>query len=186
MQKSGGFYIYADGFIWTNEEKSRQIIKNIKENYPEITIRSTFIIGFPGETAKQFKKLCDFIAEGNIDYATFFPYYREEKTKAYYMKKQVPNFIKKNRLKKIVKIQNTVFNNYNLKQLGTIQKVMIDTFENGQYIGHTQKDAPMVDFIIEIDGNCNKDIRIGQIYDVELIEMINRGFKGEIRWHQIK
>lgn len=85
----------------THEEKTRKLIKLIKENYPEITLRSTFIIGFPTETQKQFNKLCKFIEEGNITYASFFPYYREEKTKAFFMSGQISDKVKKKDLKKL-------------------------------------------------------------------------------------
>lgn len=91
-----------------NEEDTRKLIAKIKTNYPEIALRSTFIIGYPGETRKQFKKLCKFIEEAEFDYAGFFPYSREQNTASFYMKKQINKYIKSYRTKKITKLQKTI------------------------------------------------------------------------------
>ena len=91
-----------------DEKDTRELIEKIKSNYPEIALRSTFIVGYPGESKAQFKKLCDFVQETKFDYAGFFPYSREPNTASFFMKKQVPEFIKRRRLKKITKIQNDI------------------------------------------------------------------------------
>jgi len=137
----------------TNEENTRKLIEKIKAEYPEIVIRSTFIVGLPGETKQKFQKLCDFVAEGNIDYAVFFPYYREKNTKAYYMQNQVCEFIKKRRLKKITKIQNIVMNINNQKKLNTVEDVMIDEYLPLQKIfkGHCKNNSPNIDLCVIID-----------------------------------
>lgn len=72
-----------------DEEGTLKLIEKIKTNYPEMIIRSTFIVGLPGETRKKFKKLCDFIASGKIDYAVFFPYFREKHKSILYEKSGV-------------------------------------------------------------------------------------------------
>ena len=69
-----------------DEKTTRELIEKIRKNYPNFTLRSTFIIGFPGETKKQFNNLLDFIKTAGLQNVGFFPFYREEKTKAYYMK----------------------------------------------------------------------------------------------------
>ena len=166
----------------TGEEKSRELVKKIKNEYPEITLRSTFIVGLPGETKQKFKKLCDFIAEGNIDYATFFSYFREENTKAYFMKKQVKEFVKKRRLKKIEEIQNLVLNEINLKKLGQIESVLIDDFDEFEniFIAHSQNNSPNVDLSVIINAENHSDLKIGEIYKVKLTKLINNGFEGEV------
>lgn len=163
----------------TGEEKSRELVKKIKDNYPLITLRSTFIVGLPTENKKKFSKLCDFVEEGNITYASFFPYFREEKTKAYYMK-QVPNFIKKRRLKKIENIQNIVLNQINREKVGTEIEVLIDSYDcdSNMFYGHSQYDSPNIDLSIAVD--YNEKIKIGEFYVVKLIELTDNGFKGEI------
>lgn len=167
----------------TNEEKSRALVDLINEQYPEITLRSTFIVGFPGETKKQFQKLCDFISSGKIHYATFFKYFREEKTKAYFMPKQVFEFVKNKRLKKIEAIQNVVFNAQNNAKIGQEIDVLIDEFDENQnvFIGHSKKNAPKIDFCVIIEkATTNSLVEIGKIYKIKLKEITEIGFKGEI------
>lgn len=135
------------------EEETRNLINKIKTEYPEIVIRSTFIVGFPGETKQKFQKLSEFIAEGKIDYAVFFPYYKEFNTKAYYMKNHIFNFVKNRRLKKISEIQNVVMNMNNRKKIGTIEEVLIDEFlpEEKIFKGHCKKCSPNIDLCVIID-----------------------------------
>ena len=165
----------------TGEEKSRAIVKKIKDNYPLITLRTTFIVGLPTETKKDFKKLCDFITEAKIPYASFFSYYREDKTKAYYMK-QVPNFIKKRRLKKIEKLQNVVLNEYCLSKIGQECLAMIDNFdyETNIFYGHLQSTSPDVDLAVLIEKPQNVNLEIGKIYKTKITQASACGFKGEI------
>lgn len=164
----------------SSEQQVRDLIKNIKDNYPEITIRSTFIVGFPGETRKQFNKLVEFLKTAKLNNVGFFPFYKEEKTKAYFMKKQVPNFIKKLRLKKVQKVQERIANELNFALVDSDCEVIIDYFdyENGYYVGRTKSNSPNVDFYILFD-NVNK-IMLGNIYIAKITSYINGVFRGEI------
>ncbi len=164
----------------SNEQQVRDLIKNIKKNYPEIAIRSTFIIGFPGETRHQFNKLIKFIEDYKLDNVGFFPFYKEEKTKAFFMKKQIPNFIKKHRLKKIQKVQERVMNANNINRIGSITPVIIDYFdcEYGYFVGRTNQNSPDVDFYIYFEDNPK--IKVGNIYQAKIIGYYNSMFKGEI------
>lgn len=165
-----------------DEKTTRVLIDKIKNSYPNFTIRSTFIVGFPGETKKQFNKLLDFIMQSNLQNVGFFPFYKEEKTKAFYMKKQVPNFIKKRRLNKIQKLQQQIADNLNKKRINQVVKVLIDEFDtnSGFYIGRDEFNSPGVDFCIEILDNNN--VECGQFYNVKLTDYSNGIFKGEIIW----
>ncbi|MDY2696254.1 MAG: radical SAM protein, partial [Eubacteriales bacterium] len=164
----------------STEEQVRNLIDNIKTNYPEITIRSTFIIGFPGETRKQFKKLIEFLESAKLNNVGFFPFYKEEKTKAYFMKKQVPNFIKKLRLKKAEKIQEKVMNANNINLIGQETDVIIDYFDDDAnvFVGRTNQNSPDVDFYIIFDDSDK--IKAGEIYKAKITEYMNGIFKGEI------
>lgn len=164
----------------TNEQQVRDLIYNIKTNYPEIAIRSTFIIGFPGETNRQFKKLVKFLEEYRLNNVGFFPYYREEKTKAFFMKKQILNFTKKRRLKKIEKVQEKIMNSNNINLIGSTQKVIIDYFdvETGYYLGRTSQNAPDVDFYIFFEDDPR--IKVGSIYTARILGYFSEIFKGEI------
>ena len=154
-----------------DEKTTRELIEKIRKNYPNFTIRSTFIIGFPGETKKQFNNLLDFIKTARLQNVGFF---------AYYMKKQVPNFIKKKRIKIIEKAQQGVADKLNLARINQIVKVLVDEFDpnTGYFIGRDEYNSPTVDFFIEI--NDNNNIECGKFYSVKITNYENRIFKGEI------
>lgn len=163
-----------------DEQQTRELIKNIKTNYPNITIRSTFIVGYPSESAKAFKKLCEFLKQNSLENVGFFKYYKEENTKAYFMKNQVREFVKNIRLKKIQNIQNQIAMKNNSNRIGQETEVMIDEFnqECNAYIGHDQFNSPDVDFAIMIQTPLQ--LCIGQIYKIKIVSYINNYFIGEI------
>ncbi len=163
-----------------NEKQTRELITKIKTNYPNFSIRTTYIVGFPNEKHYQFKKLIKFLQESKLNNVGFFPFYREEKTKAYYLKGQVPNFIKKLRLKKAQKIQGRIATELNNNRVGQVTKVLIDYFDecNGNFYGRDEFQSPEVDFIFEIEDNGK--IECGKFYNIKIIGYNNGVFKGEI------
>lgn len=163
-----------------DENDTRALIEKIKTSYPEIAIRSTFIVGYPGETGGKFKKLCKFIEEAKLDYAGFFPYSREQNTASFYMDKQVWNFVKKKRWKKINKIQNSIVTQKAFEQIGQEVEVMIDYFDEntGEYVCHSQKLSPLVDFGVRIVDNNN--IGISDLVKVKIYDFDGNDYKGEI------
>lgn len=170
-----------------DEQGTINLIKLIKNNYPEFKLRSTFIVGYPGETHKQFKKLCQFLKEYEFDYAGFFTYSREPNTSAYFMKKQVPEFIKRARLRKIELVQNKIFSAKAVNIIGKIVEVLVDRYDDsvGEYLGHSQSLSPTVDFGIKfID---NGFVKLGDVVKVKIYDFDGSDFKGEVVWiHQIK
>ncbi len=163
-----------------DEQQTRELISNIRTNYPEIAIRSTFIVGFPGETRKQFNNLLEFLKTARLDNVGFFPFYKEEKTKAYFMKKQVSNFIKKMRLKKAQKIQEQIMTANNINKIGEVTQVIIDYFDQdvGFYVGRTSQNSPDVDFYIFFEET--PQIKIGEIFTAKIVDYYNGIFKGEL------
>ena len=166
----------------TDEDETRKLIKLIRSSFPEIVLRSTFIVGFPGENKQAFQKLYEFISKGDIRYASFFAFSKEEKTKAYYMPKQVWKFVKNNRLKKIETLQNVVLNHINAERLGEEVEVMIDGFDAdmGLFWAHEKNSSPDIDLKVTFDFTDNCQLEIGAIYSAKLIELNEFGFKGEI------
>lgn len=150
------------------EEETRQLIKNIKTNYPQILIRSTFIVGFPGESRKQFKKLVEFLEEAKLDNVGFFAYSREEGTKAFYMKGQIPEFIKRKRLKKIQEVQSKIVLENNLSKIGRTEEIVVDRFipEEGYFECRTAQMSPDVDFCVKLDSS--EKVEAGKFYKVVL------------------
>ena len=163
-----------------DEDKTRALIHLIKNQYPAIHIRSTFIVGYPTETNKEFKKLCDFIKESKFDYAGFFPYYREENTASYYIKHQNSEWKKKRRLKKIQKLQAEVAYNRARIHLGKSYKTLVDYFDDstGLFVGHTEFLSPTVDFNVKIVDNGN--IKVGDFVMVKFLSFDGADYKGEV------
>lgn len=162
------------------EEDTRALIKKIKENYPEIALRSTFIVGYPGETAAKFKKLCQFIKETQFDYAGFFPYSKEPNTASYYMKNHVMGWVKKKRANKINKIQQEIATQKALAMVGEEVEIVLDYFdqETGEYVGHSQKLSPTVDFGVRIVDNNN--VKAFDYVKVKIYDFDGIDYKGEI------
>jgi len=163
-----------------DEEGTRALIDKIKGQYPEIALRSTFIVGYPGEGRKEFKKLCKFISEGDFDYAGFFPYSKEPNTASYYMKKQLPNWKKLRRVNKISKIQNAIANEKAKLMFGQEIDVLVDYFDenSGEFYGHSQKLSPTVDFGVRFVDNNN--VRVADFVKVKIYDFDGCDFIGEI------
>lgn len=163
-----------------DEKDTRELIEKIKSIYPEIALRSTFIVGYPGESKAQFKKLCDFVQETKFDYAGFFPYSREPNTASFFMKKQVPEFIKRRRLKKITKIQNDIVTEKAKEKIGQTVEVLVDSFDpqTGEYMGHSQKMSPLVDFNVKFVDNGN--VKCYTYVKVKIYDFDGSDYKGEI------
>lgn len=162
------------------EKETRELITKIKTVYPEIKIRSTFIVGYPGESLKQFQKLVDFLKEVELDYVGFFPYYREEGTVSYYLKHQIPKFIKNMRLKKVQKVQQKIAFEKMFSLIGTEDVVLVDEFdcESGNFIAHTNNMSKAVDFNVKIEDN--NSIKIGDFVKIRFTDFDGDYLKGEI------
>lgn len=163
------------------EADTRNLIRKIKMNYPNLAIRTTFIVGYPGETGKKFKKLCDFVRDNKFDYVGFFQYSREENTASYFMHGQIPEYKKRRRLKKIKLIQEEIVRQKANENLNEEVDVMIDDFDclNGLYIGHTKKQSPGVDFGVEVD---SENLKIGDIVKVKINSFNGSNFGGVKLW----
>lgn len=163
-----------------DENGTRALIENIKTNYPELAIRSTFIVGYPGETRGKFKKLIEFIKDVKFDYAGFFPYSKEPNTASFYMKKHLSNFTKKHRWNKIKKIQNQIALEKVKEILGQEIEVLVDYFDEstGEYCAHSQKLSPLVDFGVRFVDNGS--INCGQIVKVKIYDFDGSDLKGEV------
>lgn len=161
------------------EKETRELISLIKTDYPKIALRSTFIVGYPGETKADFKKLCDFLKETKFDLAGFFPYFREENTASYYMDKQVSELTKKRRFKKVQKLQHEIVFEKSKGLLGQNFRVLVDSFDSstGFFMGHTEFFSPRVDFGVEI--NYNEKVEVGNFVNVKFNSFDGENFKGE-------
>ena len=152
-----------------SKELIRSIINKLRSYIPDVIIRSTLIVGFPGETEDDFNELYDFVEEIKFDRLGVFTFSPEEDTKAYDMKPQIREEIAKQRYDKIMQLQSTIIENKNKDLIGNKYKVLIDDFDfdTQRYISRSYAYAPDdVDGCIYIDTSI--PLILGEIYTVEI------------------
>lgn len=161
-------------------------IKRLRERVPGITLRTTVITGFPGETEEQFEELCEFIKETKFDRLGAFAYSREEDTPAYDFEDQIDEQVKQDRCDKIMALQSEISETLNKKKLRTTVKVLCEGFDGatGAYVGRSQADAPDVDGKIFFDLDKGQglhsegdfvNVRITDYYDYDLVGVSKKG-----------
>jgi ribosomal protein S12 methylthiotransferase len=150
-------------------EQTIEFVKKVRSYVPDIAFRSTFIVGFPGETEEQFNELIDFIKEARFERAGVFAYSAEEGTPAFELEDDVPEEVKKARVDKFMDVQQDISLEINQKRLGRTEKVLIDRTEGGYYVGRTQYDSPEVDDEVLISMKDNK-IEIGSFVNVKITQ----------------
>ena len=158
------------------------LVNKIRAANSSIAIRSTFIVGFPGETRKQFKELYNFLKEYKLNYVGFFTYSKEPKTVAFNMKKQVPQFIKNLRLKRIQKLQASILNTNNVAQIGKECIVLCESvIEHAKYyIGRREQNSPEVDTVVYI--KTEKVLKTGEFYKTKITNVLGYDLEGELLW----
>ena len=150
-------------------EQTVEFVKKVRSYVPDIAFRSTFIVGFPGETEEQFNELIDFIKEMRFERAGVFAYSAEEGTPAFELEDDVPEDVKKARVDKFMDVQQDISLEINQKRLGKTEKVLIDRTEGDYYVGRTQYDSPEVDDEVLISMK-NNDLQIGSFVNVKIIQ----------------
>lgn len=162
----------------TNSEQIKKLIERIRKAVPDITLRTTFIVGFPTETETDFRELVDFVKTYQFDRVGAFKYSREEGTYAYNLRPQVPEKIKQKRFDTLMRIQQSISKNKNQKLVGSVLKVLAETYDSKRklLIGRSQKDAPEVDgTVIFTGGKCKP----GQFCDVKITKAFEYDLYGE-------
>ena len=148
------------------EDYTRALIKKMREK--GITLRSSFICGFPGESEEAHEKLVEFIREGNIDYAGFFAYSREEGTPADRLTDHLDDEIKVARAERLREIQTEVINRRNQQLIGKTVKVIYDEidYDKQLFLGRAGFQTPDIDNVVYF--TADKEVHIGEFYDVEI------------------
>lgn len=165
-----------------DHEQTVEFVKKVRSYVPDIAFRSTFIVGFPGETEEQFNELIDFIKEMRFERAGVFAYSAEEGTPAYELEDDVPEEVKKARVDKFMDVQQDISLEINQKRLGRTEKVLIDRTEGGYYVGRTQYDSPEVDDEVLISMKDNK-LEIGTFVNVKINQADYFDCYGEVISH---
>lgn len=126
-------------------EETKTLIQKIRAAHPDIRIRTTFLVGFPGELQEDHEALCRFVEETKFDRVGVFEYSHEEGTRGYVLSDDVPPIDKKQRSEEIMAIQQSISLAHNISQVGREIKVLIDRKEGGRYVGRSEYDSPEVD-----------------------------------------
>lgn len=147
-------------------DETRSLIQTIRQMHPDIRIRTTFLVGFPGETEEDHQALCRFVEEMQFDRVGVFEYSHEEGTRGYTLTDDVPPEIKKQRAEEVMAIQQSISWSHNQAQVGKQFRVLIDRKEGGQFVGRTEYDSPEVDNEVWIEGQ--PDIKPGQFIRVQI------------------
>jgi ribosomal protein S12 methylthiotransferase len=145
----------------------REVINKLRQRIAGITIRTTLIVGFPGETEEDFTQLLNFVEETRFDRLGVFTYSREEGTPAAKMNNQIHYKVKKSRQSKIMKVQKEISKSINKGFIGKTLNVLVEGKTNtNRYFGRTYRDAPEIDGIVYIKASAG--INIGNYYPVEI------------------
>lgn len=150
------------------KEQAYTLLKKLKEKCPDIAIRSTFIVGFPGETEEDYKQIEELVSTGLIDYAGFFAYSREKGTVAYKMKEQVPYKVKKAREKALSRMQSAVIENRHNGYVGKVMPVIYEgiDYNKGKFYGRPEYNAPDID--TKIYFTSEYPLEVGEVYNVKI------------------
>ncbi len=163
----------------TTVDDARQVISYARNKIPEIAIRTTFIVGFPGETEAEFRDLLSFVEEMEFDRVGVFQYSHEEDTRAYLMKDDVPSEIKAERASRLMEIQQEISYRKNASKVGQNFKVLFDRKEGNYFIGRTEFDSPEVDNEVLIPADSNF-VRVGDFARVLITDAEEFDLFGEL------
>jgi ribosomal protein S12 methylthiotransferase len=163
----------------TTREKTEELLQTIREKVPGIAIRTTMIAGHPGETEKEFQEMMTFIEKSRFERLGVFAYSHEENTHAYSMADDVPAEIKQQRTDAVMELQQGISLELNQQKIGSVQKILIDRKEGGNFIGRTEFDSPEVDNEVIIDGKENY-LRIGDFVNVTITQATEFDLTGEV------
>jgi len=160
-------------------EKTEDLLATIRDKVPGIAIRTTMIVGHPGETEKEFEELSGFVERSRFDRMGVFTYSHEDNTHAYTMPDDVPAEVKQQRLEDLMEIQQDISQELNQAKIGKTFKVLIDRKEGGDFIGRTEYDSPEVDNEVIIQDRDNY-LRIGDFQQVHITDASEFDLTGEV------
>ena len=155
----------------TTKAKTLDLITRLRERIPGVGMRSSFIVGFPGETEEQFEELLEFVEASRFDHLVCFMYSPEEGTVAYELDGEVPAAVKEERYGRLTELQDRICADINHGMVGSCQIVLIDgTNEDGELFGRLERDAPEIDgqVVIQGTGPGVQEVEAGRFAEVEI------------------
>lgn len=153
-------------------------IKKLRVAIPNVVLRTSIIVGFPGETEENFQELLDFVKEVKFDKLGVFKYSQEEGTAAAEMENQIEEEVKEERYHRLMALQQKISAEVNKKKVGRIYEVLIEEKENGEYIGRSYEMSPEIDGEIFI--KCDKIINMGEFINVNIVDALEYDLVGKV------
>lgn len=163
----------------TTKEKTTQLIHDIRALIPDITIRTTFIVGFPGETEEDIEVMKDWVKEIRFDRLGVFTYSHEENTHAYQFEDTLTDEEKQERAEQVMDVQQGISYELNQQKIGKVFRVLFDRVEGDYFVGRTEGDSPEVDNEILVTTK-EAYVRLGDFADVKITAAEDFDLYGEI------
>ncbi len=151
----------------TSHQKTNDLLKAFRKKVPNMAIRTSLIVGYPGETEERFQELKQWVQDTKFDRLGVFTYSHEENTSAYVLEDDVPDEVKKARQEEIMDLQTHISWGLNQKKIGKTFKVLFDRKEGDYFIGRTEFDSPDVDNEVLVKAN-DTYIRIGDFANIKI------------------
>lgn len=158
----------------SNMDSVRRTIQKLRNAMPDIAIRTTFIVGFPGETETEFQDLLDFVEEIKFDHLGAFTYFQEKGTTAEVLGDPVTEEEKQNRLERLMTLQQDISLRKNQPWVGKELSILVEGFNEGISIGRSYRDAPEIDGLVFVEG----DLPIGEICQVKITDALTHDLVG--------
>lgn len=151
----------------TTKQKTIDLVNMIRDKVPTITLRTTLIAGFPGETEKDHEEMLKWVEETRFDRLGVFDYSHEENTSAFLLNDDVPAIVKQQRAEAVMEVQQGISFEINQKKVGNTYKVLVDRKEGNYFVGRTEADSPEVDNEVLVEAK-NDFVRIGDFASVKI------------------
>lgn len=164
----------------TNKEDIIKLIERLRSEVPEIAIRSTFIVGFPGETEEQFNELIEFLKEVKLDRVGAFKFSREEGTKAYKMMYQISEEIKEERVNVLMEVQEEISFDNLYEKRGNVLEALVEEVYDDVIVGRTYLDSPEIDGVIYINQFEEFQVESGDFVKVKITDVLEHDLMGDL------
>ena len=161
----------------------RELIHEIRERVPGISLRTTLIVGYPNETEKEFNELLDFVNDVKFDRLGVFMYSQEEGTTANELGDPVPAAEKERRHAAIMQAQQAISESKNQLLINTTQRIIVDRIEDGVYVGRTERDAPEIDD--EVFVNSSRHLTVGEFVEVDIDDATEYDLFGNVHEERV-
>lgn len=160
-------------------EETVELVEAARKINPGLALRTTFLVGFPGETEEAFEELVDFVKEMRFERVGVFQYSHEENTAAHGLEDDVPAEVKEARASRLMEVQQQISYELNQTKIGQTFRVLFDRKEGGYFVGRTEFDSPEVDNEVLVEDIADNYVRLGDFANIRIIDATDYDLFGE-------